>query len=123
VLRRKPLGRRNPALYIHVNAPGAPRQKEPIMTTETIFSAVLTLSLLSCGAVAFGSDAASKHAGPAEATTTVVTLPTVTVVGRRAAPTALAAAARVTPPTVTVVGRRAPTEVAIETEAVEHRVH
>jgi hypothetical protein len=69
------------------------------MTTENIFSAVLTLSLLAGGAVAFGSDAASKHAGPAKAETTVVTLPT-----------------------VTVVGRRAPTEVAVETETVEHRV-
>src|SRR5215472_15063438 len=55
------------------------------MTTENIFSAVLTLSLLAGGAVAFGSDAATKHAGPAKAETTAVTLPTVTVVGRRAA--------------------------------------
>jgi len=70
------------------------------MTTENIFSAVLTLSLLAGGTVAFGSDAASNHAGPAKAETTVVTLPTVTVVGRRVAPT----------------------EVAVETAAVEHRV-
>jgi hypothetical protein len=104
------------------NAPGAPRQKEPIMTTDNIFSAVLTLSLLAGGAVAFGSDAASKHAGPAKAETAVVTLPTVTVVGRRAAPTTLAAAERVTLPTVTVVGRRTPTEVAVGIETVEHRV-
>jgi len=69
------------------------------MTTENIFSAVLTLSLLSGGAVAFGSDAASKHAGPAKAEATVVTLPT-----------------------VTVVGRRVPTDVALETETVERRV-
>ena len=66
------------------------------MTTENIFSAVLTLSLLAGGAVAFGSDAASEHTGPAKAT--VVTLPS-----------------------VTVVGRRAPTEVAVETKTVEHR--
>jgi hypothetical protein len=79
--------------------PSAPRQKEPIMTTENIFSAVLTLSLLAGGAVAFGSDAASKHAGPVKAETTVVTLPT-----------------------VTVVGRRAPTEVAVGTETVEHHM-
>jgi hypothetical protein len=40
------------------------------MTSETIFSAVLTLSLLAGGAVAFGSDAASKNAGgPAKAET------------------------------------------------------
>jgi len=70
------------------------------MTTETLFSAVLTLSLLAGGAIAFGSEAASKRVGPATAETTVVTLPTVTVVGRRAAST----------------------EVAVETEAVEHRV-
>ena len=70
------------------------------MTTENIFSAVLTLSLLAGGTVAFGSDAASKHSGPAKAETIVVTLPTVTVVGRRVAPT----------------------EVAVETAAVEHRV-
>jgi hypothetical protein len=81
------------------NAPGAPRQKEPIMTTENIFSAVLTLSLLAGGAIAFGSDAASKHVGKANAETIAVTLPT-----------------------VTVVGRRAPTEIAIESETVEHRV-
>jgi hypothetical protein len=46
----------------------------------------------------------------------------VTVVGRRAAPTAVAAAEPVQLPTVTVVGRRAPTEVAVETGTVEHRV-
>jgi len=92
------------------------------MTTENLFSAVLTLSLLAGGAVAFGSDVASKHAGPAQAETTVVTLPTVTVVGHRAAPTTLAAAQWVTLPTVTVVGRRAPTEVAAETVTVEHRM-
>ena len=69
------------------------------MTTENIFSAVLTLSLLAGGAVAFGSDAASKNAGPARAQITEVTLPT-----------------------VTVVGRRAPTDVAIETVAVERRM-
>jgi hypothetical protein len=70
------------------------------MTTENIFSAVLTLSLLAGGAVAFGSDAASKQTTPTKAETTVVTLPTVTVVGRRAAAT----------------------EVAVETETVEHRM-
>lgn len=69
------------------------------MTTENIFSAVLTLSLLAGGAMAFGSDVPSKHAGQAQAETTVLTLPT-----------------------VTVVGRRAPTTVAVETEAVAYRV-
>ena len=69
------------------------------MTTENIFSAVLTLSLLAGGAVAFGSDVAAKHVEPAKVETTEVTLPTVTVIGRRAI-----------------------TEVAIETETVEHRV-
>ena len=92
------------------------------MTTESIFSAVLTLSLLAGGAVAFGSDAASKDTAPTKAETTAVTLPTVTVVGRRAAPTTVAAAEAVTLPTVTVVGRRVPTQVAVETESVEHRV-
>ena len=92
------------------------------MTTENLFSAVLTLSLLAGGAVAFGSDAASKHAGAAKAETTVVTSPTVTVVGRRVAPATVAAAEQLTLPTVTIVGRRAPTEVAVETETVEHRM-
>jgi hypothetical protein len=92
------------------------------MTTENIFSAVLTLSLLAGGAVAFGSDVAAKHVEPAKVETTEVTLPTVTVVGRRAAPTTVAATQPVMLPTVTVIGRRAITEVAIETETVEHRV-
>jgi hypothetical protein len=93
------------------------------MTTENIFSAVLTLSLLAGGAVAFGSDAASRPTAPVKAeTTAVVTLPTVTVVGRRAAPTAIAGVDAVTLPTVTVVGRRAPTEVAVETRIVDRRV-
>ena len=69
------------------------------MTTETLFSAVLTLSLLAGGAVAFGSDAAAKHAAPAKAEVAAVTLPTVTITGRRAA-----------------------TVVATETQTVEHRV-
>jgi hypothetical protein len=49
-----------------------------------------------------------------------VTLPTVTVIGHRVAP---AAVAEVTLPTVTIVGRRvAPTAVAVETGSVEQRV-
>ena len=69
------------------------------MTTETLFSAVLTLSLLAGGAMAFGSDVPSKHAGQAQAEGTVLTLPTVTITGRRAG-----------------------TVVATETQTVEHRV-
>ena len=115
------------------------------MTAENIFSAVLTLSLMAGGVAAFGSDAASKHTAPARAEAAVVTLPTVTVVGRRAAPTTFAAADVVTLPTVTVVGRRAapatvaaadvvtlptvtvtgrraPVRVALEAGTVEHRV-
>ena len=88
------------------------------MTTENIFSAVLTLSLLAGGAVAFGSDAARTPQAPAMVAT--ATLPTVTVIGHRAA---AATVAKATLPTVTVVGRRvAPTAVAIETESVEQRV-
>ena len=83
------------------------------MTTENIFSAVLTLSLLAGGAVAFGSDAART---PAAAKVATVTLPAVTVVGHRVD------VAEVTLPTVTIVGRRAATEVAVETESVEQRV-
>jgi hypothetical protein len=105
------------------------------MTTENIFSAVLTLSLMAGGAVAFGSDAARTPQAPAKVATATlpavtvvghrvavaeVTLPTVTVIGRRVAPTAVAEVAL---PTVTVVGRRvAPTAVAVETESVEQRV-
>jgi hypothetical protein len=106
------------------------------MTTENIFSAILTLSLLAGGAVAFGSEAARTSKAPAKVATatlptvTVIghcasavaeaTLPTVTVIGRRVAPTAVA---EVTLPTVTVVGRRvASTAVAVETGSVEQRV-
>jgi len=121
--------------------PGARRQKEPIMTTENIFSAVLTLSMMAGGAVAFGSDLGQTRA-PATAAVTMptvtvvghcgatsiaaaeqVTLPTVTIVGRRTAPSTVAVAEQVTMPTVTVVGHRvAPTAVAVETESVEQRV-
>jgi len=83
------------------------------MTTENIFSAVLTLSLLAGGAVAFGSDAART---PAAAKVATVTLPAVTVVGHRVD------VAEVTLPTVTIIARRAATEVAVETESVEQRV-
>ena len=80
------------------------------MTTENLFSAVLTISLLAGGTVAFGSDAVQTPASKA-VTTSAATLPTVTVTGRR-----VAAAHQVTLPTVTVVGRRvATTAVAADT--------
>jgi len=66
------------------------------MTTENVFSAVLTLSLMAGGAVAFGTELGQTRA-PA---TAAVTMPTVTVVGHRATPT----------------------DVAVETESVEQRV-
>ena len=85
------------------------------MTTENLFSAVLTFSLLAGGAVAFGSELAGTK--PAPAPTLTASLPTVTVIGHRAQPD------RVTMPTVTVIGRRdTPTRVAVETGSVERRV-
>ncbi len=92
------------------------------MTTENIFSAVLTLSLLAGGAVAFGSEVASKSKAPAKAETAIVMLPAVTVVGHRGAPTAVAAAEALMLPTVTVVGHRPITKVAAETETRERRL-
>ena len=105
------------------------------MTTENIFSAVLTLSLLAGGTVAFGAELGQRSKAPAKVATATlpavtvvghrdaiaqVTLPTVTVVGRRIA---AVAATDATLPTVTVVGRRlAPTAVAVETDSVEQRV-
>ena len=84
------------------------------MTSENLFSAVLTFSLMAGSAIAFGSDLV----GTKQAPTAAATLPTVTVIGQRTA-----AADRVTMPTVTVIGRRtAPTELAAETGSVEQRV-
>ena len=84
------------------------------MTTENLFSAVLTFSLMAGGAVAFGSE--MLGAGQARQAVQVVTLPTVTIVGQRAQ------ADRLTMPTVTVTGRReAPTRVAAETGSVEQQ--
>ena len=65
--------------------------------SENIFSAVLTLSLLAGGTVAFGSELVRPHT-PAPK---VATLPTVTIVGKR-----IAANDVVTLPAVTVVGKR-----------------
>jgi len=67
--------------------------------SEHIFSAVLTFSLLAAGTAAVGSELMTpRHAAR---TTTVATLPTVTVVGKR-----VAIADAVTLPTVVVTGRR-----------------
>jgi hypothetical protein len=86
------------------------------MTTENIFSAVLTFSLVAGGTVAFGADLLHSERAPAAVAT--ATLPQVTIVGHR-----VASADRVTMPTVTVIGRRvAPTEVAAETASIEQRV-
>jgi len=86
------------------------------MTTDNIFSAVVTFSLMAGTTVAFGADLIQPRNAPAA--TLVASLPTVTVIGKR-----IAAADRITLPTVTVVGRRvAPTEVAAETASIEQRV-
>jgi hypothetical protein len=85
------------------------------MTTENLFSAVLTFSLLAGGTVAFGSELLRTQHAPAA--THTVSLPTVTVIGQRAE------ADRMTMPTVTVIGRRAtPTRVAFETGSMTQRV-
>ena len=87
------------------------------MTTENLFSAVLTISLLAGGMVAFGSDAVPIPVSKA-ATTAAATLPTVTVTGRR-----VAAAHHITLPTVTVVGRRvATTAVAADTATADQHL-
>jgi hypothetical protein len=101
--------------YIHVQRIArCARQKEQIMTTENIFSAIVTFGLMAGATIAFGSDLIQ----PRQAPTVVATLPTVTVVGKR-----IAATEQITLPTVTVVGRRvAPTEVAAATGSVEQRV-
>ncbi len=102
--------------------------------SENVFSAVLTLSLLAGGTVAFGSEmlqpkqvAVVKHTATLAPVTvigqrTTATLPAVTVIGHR-----VAATDRVTLPTVVVTGTRrdepaTPTEVAAETASVEQRV-
>ena len=86
------------------------------MTADNIFSAVLTFSLMAGGTVAFGADL--LRTPEPKAATQTVTLPNVTVVGKR-----FADADRVTLPTVTVIGRRvAPTQVAAETQTARPRV-
>jgi hypothetical protein len=102
--------------------------------SENIFSAVLTLSLLAGGTIAFGSEIVQpKQLAVARQTATLptvtvigqrmtATLPPVTVIGQRVAP-----ADRVTLPTVVVTGTRCNeaatgTEVAAETGSVEQRV-
>lgn len=68
--------------------------------SESIFSAVLTFSLLAGGTAAVGTEMMKPHRAAA-APTAVATLPAVTVVGKR-----IAAADAVTLPTVVVTGRR-----------------
>ena len=51
------------------------------MTTDSLFTGVLTLSLLAAGSLAFGHDLVTSQAKPAEAR--VVMLPMVTVIGHR----------------------------------------
>jgi hypothetical protein len=111
--------------------PGASSPKEPIMS-ENLFSAVLSLSLLAGGAVAFGSELVGPHHSAAQVATLpavtitgkriaaddAVTLPTVTVTGKR-----IASEDVVTLPTVVVTGRRAAsTRLAAETHDVQQRV-
>ena len=84
--------------------------------SESIFSAVLTFSLLAAGTAAVGSEMMKPHR--AAAPTAVATLPAVTVVGKR-----IAAADAVTLPTVVVTGRRGSvTDVAVDDSARESRV-
>ncbi len=102
--------------------------------SENIFSAVLTLSLLAGGTIAFGSDmiqprqvAVASQAATLPTVTVIgqrmtATLPTVTVIGQRVAPVD-----RVTLPTVVVTGTRrneeaTGTAVAAETGSLEQRV-
>lgn len=70
------------------------------MTTDHNLFAALTFALLAGGMAAIGTEMLSpRHPAPLVATaTTMVTLPTVTVIGRRPASTALAAEARVGQP-------------------------
>ncbi|MEO6363554.1 MAG: hypothetical protein ABIO71_10020 [Caldimonas sp.] len=57
--------------------------------SESIFSAALTFALLAGGTVAIGSEMLGSHRPPKQAVASV-TLPAVTVVGRRPAPVAVA---------------------------------
>ena len=76
--------------------------------SDTIFSAVLTFSLLAAGTIAVGSEmVAPRQAAKASA---VAMLPTVTVVGKR-----VALADAVTLPTVVVTGHR-PVVTAVATD-------
>ena len=70
------------------------------MTTDHILSAALTFALLAGGTAAIGTELmAPRHQAPAAANASaMVTLPMVTVIGRRAASTALAAETRVGQP-------------------------
>ena len=70
------------------------------MTTDHHLFAALTFALLAGGTAAIGTEMlAPRHAAAAAATATaMVTLPMVTVTGRRPASTALAAESRVGQP-------------------------
>ena len=70
------------------------------MTTDHNLFAALTFALLAGGMAAIGAEVLSpSHQAPSVATAAAtVTLPTVTVIGRRPASTALAAEARVGQP-------------------------
>jgi len=67
--------------------------------SDTIFSAVLTFSLLAAGTIAVGSEMVAPR--QVAKTSAEAMLPTVTVVGKR-----VAAAEAVTLPTVVVTGHR-----------------
>ena len=87
--------------------------------SDTLFSAVLTFSVLAAGTVAVGSEMlAPRHPAPTRAAT-VATLPAVTVIGKR-----VAHADQVTLPLVVVTGRRSvePTTVAIADGASKPRI-
>ena len=79
--------------------------------SDNIFSAVLTFSLMAAGTIAVGSEMMSGHR-PAATPSVCVTLDPVTVIGKR--PTVVVEA--VTLPMVTVTGRRSAwAEVAADT--------
>ena len=81
--------------------------------SDNIVSAVLTFSLLVVVTAAIGSErVTSSRAAPARTVTSVVMLPTVTIIGHRAATTKVAVL-----PAIVVTGHRAPVAVAYEPRA------
>jgi hypothetical protein len=82
--------------------------------SDNILSAVLTFSLLAAGTAAIGTEMFNaRQSAAAPASTKVVMLPAVTVIGHREAATEV-----VMLPAVTVIGRRAPVDVACAQGAV-----